>query len=189
MHRLSRRHVLATLSSASVMLCPALLRAQTVPAINWGDIPTTEPIGQDRLISLDAGPAELDITDLQPGEIAVIARPNSADTYSNTGQTQYVAVHRRTDEQVAYGQANDRPGTVQDPGYFVTDLVCPHRGKAIGFTGSPDAPFACTDQGRRHSSVFDASGMGFSGASDGDPMSIPDYTLEVSEGAVVLRLA
>lgn len=187
MQKLSRRHVLATMSSGAVMLCPAFLNAQTV-TVDWAGVPTTEPIGQDTLINVEAGPAQVDISALQPGEIAVIARPTDDVNFSNTGMVQYIAVHHRTDSQVAFGEANDRDGTTQDPRYFVANLVCTHRGKAIGMTGNPDAPFACTDRGSRHSSNYDPSGKGIGGASVGEFMSIPDYTLDTSNG-VVLSLA
>lgn len=188
MQRLSRRHVLTTLTGTAVLLCPALLNAQGSIDADWADVPTTMPIGQDRLMELGAGPAEVDISALAPGEVAVIARPNSADTYSATGSVQYIGVHRRTDGQIAFGASNDRAGTVKDPRFFVADLVCPHRGKAIGFTGDPNMPFACTDRGRRHSSNFNASGMGVGGASDGDPMAIPAYEIADNGGRIVLRL-
>lgn len=189
MQRLSRRHVLTTMTGTAIFLCPAVLTAQGNIDSEWADVPTTAPIGQDKLLELSEGPAEVDISDLAPGEVAVIARPNSADTYASTGATQYVAVLRRTDAQIAFGQANDTAGSVKDPRFFVADLVCPHRGKAIGFTGDPDVPFACTDRGNRHSSNFNASGMGIGGASDGDPMTIPDYEIAESGGAIVLTLA
>ncbi len=188
MHKMTRRNVIATLTSSTVLLCPALLNAQTDLATDWADIPTTEPLGQDTLISVPAGPATVDITDLEPGQVTVIARPTEDPNYASTGNTQYVAVHRRTEAQVAFGADNDRDGTVQDPAYFVVNLVCTHRGKAIGITDDPAAPFACTDRGSRHSSVYDASGFGVSGASEGEYLSIPDYTLDTSE-PVVLTLA
>lgn len=188
MQKLSRRHVLATLTGSAVMLCPALLNAQGNIDAEWADVPTTTPIGQDKLMELPAGAAQVDISDLAPGEVAVIARPNSADTYSATGSVQYIGVHRRTDEQIAFGADNDAPGAVKDPRFFVADLVCPHRGKAIGFTGDPAVPFACTDRGGRHSSNFNASGMGIGGASVGDPMAIPAYEIADSGGTIVLSL-
>ncbi len=188
MHKLTRRNVIATLTSSSVLLCPALLNAQTDLTAEWGDVPTDAPVGHDTLINLPAGPASVDITDLQPGEVTVIARPTEDPNYASTGNIQYVAVHHRTDEQAAFGAANDREGTVQDARYFVVDLVCTHRGKAIGLTGDPAAPFACTDRRSRHSSVYDASGFGVSGASEGEYLSIPAYTLD-TDGAIVLTLA
>jgi len=184
MQKLSRRHVIATLTSSSVLLCPALLNAQV--SLDWDGIPTDTPMGQDQLITVDAGPAQVDVSDLQAGEVAVIARPNPDAAYTSTGQIQYVAIHHRTDAQVT--AANDRDGTVQDPRYFVVNLVCSHRGKAVGLTGDPDAPFACTDRGSRHSSVYDASGFGVSGASEGEYLSVPDYTL-TTDDAVILSLA
>lgn len=188
MYKMTRRNVIATLSGSTVLLCPALLNAQTDLDAAWSGIPDDTPIGQDRLITLGEGAAEVDVSDLQPGEVAVIARPSADDTFSRTGMMQYVAVHRRTADQIAFGAANDRDGTVQNPEYFVVNLVCTHRGKAIGITGDPAAPFACTDRGSRHSSVYDASGFGVSGASEGEHLSIPDYTLSADGGQVVVSL-
>jgi len=185
MYQMTRRHVIATLSGSAVLLCPAILNAQTVE-LDWDDIPDDTPIGQDRTITIAEGPAEVDITDLQPGEVAVIARPTTDDKYTATGMIQYIAVHHRTEAQVA--AAEDRDGTVQDPAYFIANLLCTHKGKAIGMTGNPEAPFACTDRRSKHSSVFNVSGFGVSGASEDESLSIPDYTLSVGD-AVVLQLA
>ena len=91
MQKVTRRHVIATLSSTTVMLCPALLNAQQVD-LDWGSIPTTAPVGQDMLVEVGAGPAEVDVTALQPGEVAVIARPSDSEIFASTGNTQYVAV-------------------------------------------------------------------------------------------------
>jgi len=184
-YKLTRRNVIAMIPTGAVMLCPAVLNAA---AADWGDIPTDTPIGQDQLITLAAGPAEVDITDLAPGQIAVIARPTEDDRFTSTGMTHYIAVMRRTAEQINFGQANDRPGTVQNPEYFVVDLLCSHRGKAIGLTGDPATPFACTDRRGRHSSDYDASGFGIAGASEGEYLSIPDYNLQIGS-SVILALA
>ncbi len=189
MHKMTRRNVIATLSGSAVLLCPALLNAQTDINTAWAGIPDDRPIGEDRLISAPAGPAQVDVSDLQPGEVAVIARPTDDAAFSATGMTQYIAVHRRTAEQVAFGTANDRDGTVQNAEYFVVNLLCTHRGKAIGLTGDPAAPFACTDRGARHSSVYDATGLGVSGASEGEYLAIPEYTLEGGAGQVVVAFA
>jgi len=186
MHKLTRRHVMATLSSSAVLLCPAILNAQTVD-IDWGDIPTTTPVGQKSLLNVDVGPAQVDVTDLQAGEVAVIARPTTDETYTATGMIQYVGVLRRTADQIAFGATNDRAGTVQNPEYFVVNLLCTHRGKAIGITGDPNVPFACTDRGARHSSNYDASGHGVSGAGEDENLSIPDYSI-ATDGLVVLSL-
>ncbi|MEN0088758.1 MAG: hypothetical protein AAF737_10035 [Pseudomonadota bacterium] len=188
---LTRRHVLATLSGGgAVMLCPALLNAQEVDLSSWAGVPTTEPLGQTSLAQVPAGRAELDISALSAGDVAVIARPDASDTFSSTGMTQYVGVLRRTEEQIAYGAENDRDGTVQDPRYLVVNLVCPHRGKAVGITGDPNRPFACTDRGSRHSSDFSASGQGVGGASEGkDWLSVPEHTLVVNDDRAVLQLA
>ena len=177
MQKLTRRHVIATITTSSVMLCPAILNAQAALDLEWDDIATDMPTGQDRLITVAAGPAQVDITDLLPGEVAVIARPSEDEKYSSTGMTQYVAVHRRTDAQIA---------TAEDgAAYFVANLLCSHRGKAIGLTGNPDAPFACTDRGGKHGSVYDGSGFGISGASEGEFLSIPDYTLSTDDQVIV----
>ncbi len=187
MYKLTRRNVIAIVPSSTLLLCPAILNAQTVD-LDWDDVPTTEPIGQDKLMTVAAGPASIDVSDLEPGQVAVIARPTEDEAYASTGMTQYVAVHRRTDAQIAFGEANDRPGTVADPAYFVVNLLCTHRGKAIGMTGNPDVPFACTDRRGRHSSNYDASGFGVAGASEGEYLSIPSYTL-TNGTQVVLELA
>ncbi|MEL7345778.1 MAG: hypothetical protein AAFN59_13135 [Pseudomonadota bacterium] len=188
MHRITRRNVITTIAgTGGAMMCPALLNAQQ--SVDWGDVPTTAPQGQSQLIEAPAGPVSVDVTDLMPGEVAVIARPSDSADYSATGNIQYVAVHRRTDAQIAFGEANDRDGTVQDPRYFVVNLVCTHRGKAIGFTGNPDAPFACTDRGGRHSSDYSASGLGVAGASEGEYLSVPPYTLDASGSSVVISLS
>ncbi|MEO0916598.1 MAG: hypothetical protein AAFY31_06395 [Pseudomonadota bacterium] len=190
MHKITRRNVIARLSGASTALfCPALLNAQDGLALDWEGIPTDRPVGEDLLVTVDAGPAEVDVTALQPGEIAVIARPTDDEDYADTGMTQYVAVHRRTDEQAAFGEANDRAGTVQDPRYFVVNLVCTHRGSAIGLTSDPQAPFACTDRRDRHGSVFDPSGLGIAGASEDEYLPIPEYTLNETPAVVLLQLA
>lgn len=189
MHKMTRRQVIAMIPSSTVLLCPAILNAQTNIDADWADIATTAPIGENYLIEVPTGPAEVDVTALLPGEVTVIARPTDDETYGSTGMIQYIAVHRRTDEQIAFGATNDREGTVQNPAYFVANLVCTHRGKAIGITGNPDAPFACTDRGDRHSSVFDAVGLGISGASEGEYLSIPDYEISVTDDAAVVQLA
>jgi hypothetical protein len=188
MYKMSRRQVIAMIPSSTVLLCPAILNAQTNIDADWTDIGTTTPIGETNLVEVPAGPAEIDVTALLPGEVTVIARPTDDETYASTGMIQYVAVHRRTDEQIIFGETNDREGTVQNPAYFVTNLVCTHRGKAIGITGNPDAPFACTDRGDRHSSVYDATGRGVSGASDGEYLSIPEYEISVTDNAVIIQL-
>lgn len=188
MHKMNRRHVITTISSSAILLCPALLNAQTNLDEAWADIPDDKPIGEDRLITVAAGSAEIDVSELKPGEVTVIARPTTDAEFSATGMIQYIAVHRRTAEQIAFGTANDRDGTVQDPEYFIVNLLCSHRGKAIGLTGNPDAPFACTDRGSRHSSVYNAAGFGVSGASEAEFLSIPDYTISANGGQVVITL-
>ena len=187
MQKLSRRHVVASLGGTGLtLMCPAFLNAAV--NVDWDGIPTDTPVGQAQTLDLPAGPGSVEISALAPGEVAVIARPTDDPEYSRTGQIQYIAVHHRTDEQVAFGEANDRTGTVSDPRYFVVNLVCTHRGKAIGLTGDPSAPFACTDRGGRHSSDYDASGFGVAGASEGEYLSIPGHSLDVSGGTVTLTL-
>lgn len=188
MHKLTRRNVMLTMTGSALMLCPAILNAQTV-SLDWDELPTTTPVGEDQLINVEAGPAEVDISALEPGQVAVIARPTTDQAYAATGQIQYVAVHYRTEAQMAFGAENDRDGTIQDPRYFVVNLLCSHRGKAIGLTGNAEAPFACLDRGSRHSSIYDASGFGVSGASEDEYLSIPDYTLTANGDQVVLQLA
>ena len=189
MHKLTRRNVIVKLTgTGAALMCPAILNAQTVD-LEWDGIPTTTPVGQDRLINVDAGASAVEISALQAGEVAVIARPTTDETYSSTGMIQYIAVHHRTADQIAFGEANDQEGTVQNSTYFVVNLVCDHRGKAIGITGDPNVPFACTDRGSRHSSNYNASGIGVSGASAGDSLSFPDYTLAVDGDQIVLQLA
>ncbi|MCK0122579.1 hypothetical protein MWU61_18655 [Loktanella sp. F6476L] len=185
MHQLTRRHVIATLTSSTVLLCPAILNAQTttLELDDWADIPDDTPIGQSQTISVDAGTSEIEISALKPGEVAVIARPTTDEKYTATGMIQYIAVHHRTEDQIT--AADDRDGTIQDPAYFVVNLLCTHKGKAIGITGNPEAPFACTDRGSRHSSVYNVSGFGVSGASEDEYLSIPDYTLSVGDSVVL----
>lgn len=189
MHKMTRRHVITTISTSAVLLCPALLNAQTNIDEEWADIPDDKPIGEDRLITVAAGPAEVDVSELQPGEVTVIARPTTDEEFSATGMMQYVGVHRRTADQIAFGTVNDREGTVQNPEYFVVNLLCTHRGKAIGLTGDPEAPFACTDRGSRHSSVYNATGFGVSGASEGEYLSIPEHTISSDGSQVIVALA
>lgn len=185
MQTLTRRHVIVTLTSSSVLLCPALLNAQVVD-FEWDEDPDDSmPVGQDQTIEVAAGPAEVEISALMPGDVAVIARPTEDEDYANTGMVQYIAVMHRTDAQMAQG---DSPAAGVDPRYLVANLVCPHRGNAIGMTGIPDMPFACTKTGSRHEGRFNAAGMGVAGATEGDPMTVPDYEIEVGD-SVVLRLS
>jgi hypothetical protein len=189
MYKMTRRQVIAMIPASTVILCPAILNAQVDIDTEWADIPKNAPIGQTNLMEVPAGPVEIDVSALLPGEVTVIARPTEDDAYSSTGMVQYIAIHHRTDAQVSYGAASDREGTIQNPAYFVANLVCSHRGKAIGITGNPEAPFACTDRGGRHGSIYDASGFGVAGASEGEYLSIPDYQLSVVGGSVVISLA
>ena len=118
-----------------------------------------------------SGPASIDISELKPGDVTVIARPNDSEDYAGTGQTQFIAAMRK------------------DKDYLIVELTCPHKGKAIGLTGDPNVPFACTKRGRYHSSEFDSNGLGVAGKSSGDPMIIPKHKLSSSNGKVVLELA
>ena len=184
----TRRHVIATIASSSVVLCPAVLNAQTVPEPDWGEVPYDKPLGETQLVEVAAGPAEVDVSALQAGEVAVIARPTDDEEYAATGMIQYIAVLRRTDDQIAFGAENDREGTVQDPRFFVVNLLCSHRGKAIGITGNPDAPFACTDRRGRHGSIYNSVGFGIAGASEDEFLSIPDYTLTANGDQVTVAI-
>ena len=172
MKKISRRHVIVTLASTATFLCPAVLNAATSADLSgWANIPTDIPMGLIQVLRLKNGPARIDISQLKPGEVSVIARPNNGADYAGTGQTQYVAVMRR------------------DKDYLIVELTCPHKGKAIGLTGDPKVPFACTKRGRYHSSEFDSNGLGVAGKSSGDPMIVPEHKLNSSEGKVVLELS
>ncbi|MEL6584849.1 MAG: hypothetical protein AAFQ36_13550 [Pseudomonadota bacterium] len=188
MYTLTRRHVLMTAAGSALTLCPAILNA-SVELDAWETLPDDTPVGYDKLMSVEAGPATVEISDLMPGDVAVIARPTDDPEYAATGMIQYIAVHVRTDEQIAFGAENDPAGATQDQRFFVVNLVCTHRGKAIGITGDPSAPFACLDRGRRHSSVYNASGLGIGGASEGDQLSIPAYTIADADGLITLEIA
>lgn len=184
MKTLTRRHVIASFSSSAVMLCPALLNAQ-IADLGWEDIPTTQPVGESILVEVGAGPAELDVSVLEPGEVAVIARPSDDEVYTSTGMTQYIGILRRTAAQMEASAQSD-PDGVQDPEYFVVNLVCPHRGKAVGITGNEAVPFACTDRSGRHSSDFNASGQGVAGASDeSDQLPVPAHSVTRTDGVIV----
>lgn len=184
MKTLTRRNVMMTLTSSAVLLCPAILNAQVVE-FQWDTDPDdSKPVGEDQLINLAEGETTVEISALMPGEVAVIARPTTNDNFSNTGMIQYIAVMHRTVAQMAQG---DSPAAGQDARYLVANLICPHRGNAIGMTGIEQMPFACTKTGSRHDARFNAAGMGVAGGADGDPMSVPDYTLAVGD-TVVLTL-
>ena len=172
MKKISRRHVIVTLASTATFLCPAVLNAATTADLSgWANIPTDIPMGLKQVLRLGKGPASIDISQLNPGNVSVIARPNDSADYAGTGQMQFVAVMRR------------------DKDYLIVELTCPHKGKAIGLTGDPKVPFACTKRGRYHSSEFDSNGMGVAGKSSGDPMIIPEHKLSSSNGKIVLELA
>ena len=172
MKKISRRHVIVTLASTSTFLCPAVLNAATTTDLtSWANIQTDSPAGVTEILRLGNGPASIDISELKPGDITVIARPDDSAEYAGTGQTQFVAAMRK------------------DKDYLIVELTCPHKGKAIGLTGDPKVPFACTKRGRYHSSEFDANGIGVAGKSSGDPMIVPEHKLTSSNGKVVLELA
>jgi hypothetical protein len=172
MKKISRRHVIGTLASSAALLCPAVLTAATSADLSsWADIPTDSPAGVKEILRLGKGPAKIDISQLKPGDVAVIARPDDSADYAGTGLTQFVAAMRR------------------DKDYLIVELTCPHKGKAIGLTGDPKVPFACTKRGRYHSSEFDSNGLGVAGKSSGDPMIVPEHKLNSSNGKVVLELA
>ena len=172
MKKISRRNVIVTLSSTATFLCPAVLKAATSTDLStWSNIPTDSPAGVKNILRLGNGPASIDISELKPGDITVISRPDDSADYAGTGQTQFVAAMRK------------------DKDYMVVELTCPHKGKAIGLTGDPKVPFACTKRGRYHSSEFDLNGLGVAGKSSGDRMIVPEHKLSRSNGKVVLELA
>ena len=172
MKKISRRHIIVTLASSAAFLCPAVLNAATSTDLSsWTNIPTDSPAGLTEILRLGKGPASIDISELKPGDVTVIARPDDSADYAGTGQTQYVAVMRRGED------------------YLIVELTCPHKGKAIGLTGDPKVPFACTKRSRYHSSEFDSNGLGVAGKSSGDPMIVPEHKVNSSNGKVVLKLA
>ena len=171
MKKISRRYVIVTLASTATLLCPAVIKAATITDLSsWANIATDSPAGLSQILRLDSGPASIDISELKPGDVTVIARPNNMADYAATGQQQFIAVMRR------------------DKGYLIVELTCPHKGKAIGLTGDPNVPFACTDRGRYHSSEFDSNGLGVAGKSLGDKMVVPEHKLTRSEGKVTLEI-
>ena len=185
MKTITRRNVILTLSGTAISLCPAILNAQAAD-FDWGeDVPTNVPRVEDQMVMLASGESDVDISALTPGQVAVVGRPTEDPEYSNTDQIQYIAVLRRTDAQIAQGAPD---AATSDPRFFVANLVCPHRGYAIGMTGLEDAPFACTKRGSRHGSVFNAGGMGVAGKSTGEQLSVPDFTISESGGQIVLSL-
>ena len=172
MKKISRRHVIVPLASTATFLCPAVLNAATTADLSsWATIPTDSPAGLSQILRLGTGPASIDISELKPGDVTVIARPDENADYAGTGQTQFVAAMRK------------------DKDYLIVELTCPHKGKAVGLTGDPKVPFACTKRGRYHSSEFDSNGLGVAGKSSGDPMIVPVHKLTGSNGKVILELA
>ncbi len=172
MKKISRRQVIVTLASTTTFLCPAVLKAATSADLSgWANIPTDSPAGASEILRLGSGPASIDISELKPGNVTVIARPSNSADYAGTGQTQFVAVMRK------------------DKDYLIVELTCPHKGKAVGLTGDPKVPFACTKRGRYHSSEFDSNGLGVAGKSSGDLMIVPEHQLTSSNGKVMLELA
>ena len=114
MKEISRRHVIVTLASTATFLCPAVLNAATTADLSgWADIPTDIPMGLKQVLRLGNGPASIDISQLKPGDVSVIARPNDSADYAGTGQMQYVAVMRR------------------DKDYLIVELTCPHKGLSL----------------------------------------------------------
>ena len=179
MHTLSRRHVIATLTASAAVLCPAVLNAQSSAELGWGpDAPTDAPIGQSATFEVPEGPATIDVSALAPGEVAVISRPSTDDIWSRTNQIQYVGVLHRTDAQLE--SASD------DARYMVVNLVCPHRGFAVGVSNDPATPFVCTKRGDRHASNFDIDGFGVSGGSKGDALWVPDHSMDAESGVLTL---
>ncbi|MEL6549734.1 MAG: hypothetical protein AAFQ54_05735 [Pseudomonadota bacterium] len=183
MQTLSRRQVIATLSTATVSLCPAVLNAAIY---GWPDGFGDEmPVGQALTVDVSGGGA-VDITALAPGELAVLSRPSSDGQFSGTGNVQYVGVLHRTAEQIAAASGG---AATQDERYLVVNMVCPHRGAAIGVSDDPARPFACTRTSSRHGSLFDTAAKGVAGASDeSDVLSVPSYTLNVGS-TVTIELA
>ena len=54
--------------------------ATTVDLSDWANIPTDIPMGLKQVLRLESGPASIDISQLKPGDVSVIARPvGSAD--------------------------------------------------------------------------------------------------------------
>lgn len=180
MQKLSRRQVIATFSAATVTLCPAVLNAAVY---GWPDgYSDTEPQGAASTIEVSAGEA-VDITALEPGEMAVLSRANGAGEFTNTGGVQYVGVLHRTPDQIAAGAGG---AATQDDRYIVVNLVCPHRGYAIGLTDDPSTPFACTRTSGRHGSIFNAGAAAVGGATDeGELLSVPEYMLSVGDTATI----
>ena len=172
MKKISRRNVIVTLASTAAFLCPAVLKAATTADLSsWANIPTDSPAGLSKILQLGSGPASIDISELKVGDVTVVSRPNNRADYATTGQTQFIAAMRR------------------DKDFLIVELTCPHKGKAIGLTGDPKVPFACTKRGRYHSSEFDTNGLGVAGKSSGDPMIVPEHKLNSSNGKVVLELS
>lgn len=192
MQKLTRRNIITTLTATSVLLCPAVLNAHEDEDFSWGpSVDTNKPSGQDRLVMLKDRSEPVDVTDLDLGQVAVVGVPTGHPDYFSTGMVQYVAILRRSPSQIEAAQKSDRTATVEDQRYLVVNLVCPHKGFAIGITPMEDRPFACTKEGKRHHSIFDSSGFGVHGKSSGEYMSVPKYTLDI-EGDVtkaVLTLA
>jgi len=184
MQKLTRRNVLTTLTASSILLCPAVLNAHEDEDFSWGpNIDTSKPTGQDKLVMLTDRIEPVDVTELGPGQVAVIGAPTDNPDYFSTGMVQYIAILRRSTNQIETAQKRVQGAMVHDQRYFVVNLVCPHKGLAIGITPMEDRPFACTKEGSRHHSIFDASGFGVHGKSSGKTMSVPGYTLDI-EGDV-----
>ena len=86
MKKISRRHVIVTLASSAAFLCPAVLNAATSTDLSsWANIPTDSPAGLTEVLRLGKGPASIDISELKPGDVAVIARSDGSADYAGTG--------------------------------------------------------------------------------------------------------
>ena len=86
MKKISRRHVIITLASTATFLCPAVLNAATTADLSgWANIPTDIPMGLKQVLRLGNRPASIDIAQLKPGDVSVIARPNDSANYAGTG--------------------------------------------------------------------------------------------------------
>lgn len=180
MPTLTRRHVIGSFAAAgAVAACPAALMAQ---AVEWKGAISSEsmPVGEDQLLDIGEGAVTVDIAAIMPGEVAVMKRATSDANYLNTGGMQYIALHRRTADQMAAAGGEE---------YYVFNMVCPHRGFAISLTTDPMRPFACNKQGGRHGSVFDAAGNGVAGASVGEALMSPAHSIAANGDAVTLTLS
>ena len=181
MQKLTRRNVITTLTASSIILCPAVLNAHDDEDFSWGpSIDTSKPSGQDRLVLLKGRSEPVDISDTLPlDRLQLLAFLRTIKIILAPGWCSMLLFLRRTSSQIEAAKKNDRTGKVKDPRYFVVNLICPHKGFAIGITSMENRPFACTKEGDRHHSIFDSSGFGVHGKSSGEYMSVPEYTLDI----------